>query len=304
MLMTAAKHDWTTTEGIVVGLQELDLEGYGTAFQVYRDSMPIDGKAARQVIIKAITVPAVMERYQNVLRRMIADEDSPDYYAAAVQVGPEGLLAFEHGDFKTTIDLADSGLQVAMPKQRKTRRRQQVEERAEALDRKREKIKETGEEDYMLHANQVGYLLRNVRLNFLHSKNMYTSSVKMRINNLTLDQLQSFIDATGSQTLAALSTHEGTRPVSADGETGIYSGWAGFAREVIDFLNLELVVDVDGIAAQYRTIIADTGFETLDRWDADTETVLGQLIDRRSDLDAETIREWFTEGYGGTIMVD
>lgn len=299
----SAKHDWTTDDGIAAGLQqELKIVGYGTAFQIYRDRTLLDEEMARQAVIEAVTGPAMMPMYKETLQRMIGASDEPNYYDVDVQADADGLM-FEHGDFKRVIDLA-AGLRIAGPGRKKTKREKTVEERAKALERKRERIRDTGEEDYLTHANQCGYLLRNIRLGFLRSPKMQGTSVKMRINNLTLDQLQRFIDATGNPTLAALSTHEGTRPGSDDSGRYIYSGWIGFAMEVIDFLNLEMVIDVEGLKEEHRDVGGDTGGRTLEAWDADAETVIGQLTDRRPDIDAEAIREWFMEGYGGEFIMD
>lgn len=299
----SVKHDWTTDDGIVAGLQqELKIVGYGTVFQIYRDRTLLDEDTVRQAIIEAVTGPAMMLMYKETLRRMIGAGDEPNHYEADVQADANGLV-FEHGDFKRAIDLA-TGLRIAGPGEKKTKREKTVEEKAKALEQKREKIQDTDEENYLTHAAQCGYLLRNVRLGFLRSPKMQGTSVKMRINNLTLDQLQRFIDATGSPTLAALSTHEGTQPGADDSGRYIYSGWIGFAMEVIDFLNLEMVIDVEELKARHRDIGGDTGGRTLETWDADAEIVIGQLADRRPDIDAEAIREWFMEGYGGALIMD
>lgn len=300
----SAKHDWTTDDGIAGGLQqELKIVGYGTAFQIYRDRTLLDEEAARQAVIEVVTGPAMMPMYKEMLQRMIGAGDEPNNYEADVQIDADGLV-FEHGNLLKSIDLADSGLRIVGPGGKKTKRQRTVEERAKALERKRERIRDTGEEDYLTHANQCGYLLRNVRLGFLRSLKMQGTSVKMRINNLTLDQLQRFMDATGNPTLAALSTHEGTQPGSDDSGRYIYSGWIGFAMEVIDFLNLEMVIDVEGLKEEHRNVGGDTGGRALEEWDADAETVIGQLADRRPDIDAEMIRAYFMEGRNGELFME
>lgn len=299
----SAKHNWATDDGIAAGLrQELKIRGYGTAFQIYRDRTLLDEEAARQAVIEAVTGPAVMPMYKETLQRMIDAGDEVNLYEPDVRADADGLV-FEHGNFERPIDLA-AGLRIAKPGGKKTKRDKTVEERTKALERKRERIRKTGEEDYLTHTAQCGYLLRNTRLDFLRSPKMTGTSVKMKIYNLKLDQLQQFIDATGSPTLASLSTHEGTRPGSDDGGNYIHSGWIGFAREVIDFLNLEMVIDVDGLKAEHRDVGGDTGFRTLEAWGADAETVLGQLTDRRPDIDAEMIDAYFMEGYNGELFVE
>lgn len=292
----SAKCDWTTTEGIAAWLQgQLELEDYGAAFQVYRDGKPLDEGSAREAIVQ--TMAANMGRYQEALRRMAAKGENPDHYVAEVRYDPQGLV-FVHNDF--TIDLA-GGLQVAGP--RKTRRQKPPDKgRVTALEKKRQRIHETSSDDYLTHAYQCGYLLRNTSLDFLRSRKMQGTSVKMRIRNLTLDQLQQFTDAAGDRTLAALSTHEGTHVESDDGASYIYSGWIGFAREVIDFLNLEFLIDIDELKAQHRDVGGDTGFRTLESWGADSETVIGELVSRRPDIDAGSIRKRFDEGYSGSLV--
>lgn len=300
----SAKHDWTTDGGIAAGLQqELKIMGYGTAFQIYRDRALLSEEEARQAVIEVVTGPAVMPIYRETLQRMIGAGDEPNHYEVDVQVDADGLV-FEHGDLLKPIDITGGGLRIVGPGGKKTKRQRTIEERAEALERKRERIRDTGEEDYLTHANQCGYLLRNVRLGFLRSPKMQGTSVKMRINDLTLDQLQRFIDATGNPTLAALSTHEGTQPGSDDSGRYIYSGWIGFAMEVIDFLNLEMVIDIEGLKEEHRDVGGDTGGRTLEEWDADAETVIGQLADRRPDIDAEMIRAYFMEGRNGDLFME
>lgn len=292
-----------TATGIADALRtQLDLEGYGSAFQVYRDSMPLDEQAATAAIIDAISEPAVMDGYQDVLRHMADTGDNIDTWQAAVTAVPDGL-EFEHGDFTASIVLS-SGLQVAKAGQRRTRRQERAGERATAIEAKRRAIEDTSEDDYLIHANQCGYLLRNVRLDFLRSPKMQGTSVKMRIRDLTLDQLQRFMDAAGRETLASLSTHEGTRPGSDDAGRYVYSGWIGFTTEIIDFLNLEMVIDIDNLKAQHRDVGGDTGFRPLAEWGGGVEIVIGQLIDRRPDIDADAIREWLMEGYGGEIIAN
>jgi len=163
---------------------------------------------------------------------------------------------------------------------------------AEALERSRR--------GYLDHANQCGFLLRSVRLGFLFSRRMQTTSVKMRILDLTLDQLRRFTGA-GGGTLAALSTHEGGG--GDGGAIPVYSGWTGFALEVVGFLGLGSAVDVDAIAARHLGVGGDTGFLPLGKWGAGGKAVLGRLVGRRPDIDAGDIRREFEAGLAGKLVI-
>lgn len=149
--------------------------------------------------------------------------------------------------------------------------------------------------DYLDHANQCGYLLKNVTLNFLKSRRMSGTSVKTRIEDLVPHQLRGFTGADGDAPLAALSTHEDTRLEKSGHETRIYSGWVGFARAIIGFLNVD--VDVDAIAARHRESGGDPKYRSLGKWGVGRKAVIGQLTDRRPDIDADEIRRSFMKGY-------
>lgn|GEM_PF-4657352 len=296
-----ARPDWATAEGIVAGLKDdLELNGYGSMFQLYRGDMPLPLEDARMAVIDAVAGDA---EYRKALRRMQAESPRMDWQPFA-ENGPEGLM-FEHGDFESRIDLAGD-IRVTGPAsgRRRTKRQEQAEERARLLDQKRRDTEDTPEDDYLAHANQCGYLLRNARLYFLKSKRMRATSVKMKIYDLTMEQLRRFTDSAGRHSLAELSTHRDTRYGSDAAGSFIYSGWKAFSREVVGFLNLDDAIDVDALAAQYHDLIVDTGFLTLDRWGGDADAVAGRLIDRRPDIDADMIRSFFEEGLGGTLTDD
>lgn len=155
--------------------------------------------------------------------------------------------------------------------------------------------------DYLDHANQCGYLLKNVTLNFLKSKRMHGTSVKTRIKDLVPHQLRDFTGANGEATLAALSTHEDTKLEKSDRETKIYSGWSGFARAVIAFLNVD--VDVDAISARHRASGGDSIYRPLNKWGVGRKAVIERLVSQRPDIDAEKIQEAFTKGFGGGLSI-
>jgi len=304
--LMASKHDWMTPDDIAAGLQDkLELRGYWTEFQVLRNGMPIDEESARQIIIGMVTSPPIIEKYQSSLQRMNGDADNREAIVEATQT--TGGLRFKHGSYGQL--LTDFGEFNVISKgtlkdrlENRTKAEEKAEERATALDAKHRDIQSTSNDDYLIHANQTGYLLKNVRLDFLRSPKMQGTSVKMRIRDLTLDQLRRFVDAAGHETLASLSTHEGTQPGLDDYGQYIYSGWIGFATEVIDFLNLETVIDIGDIKSQHRDIGGDTGFRPLSEWGGTVEAAIDQLAERRPDIDVEDIRYWFMEGYGGELL--
>lgn len=168
---------------------------------------------------------------------------------------------------------------------------------AEAL----EQIPDTDKKDYLDHANQAGYLLKNVTLNFLKSKRMHGTSVKTRIKDLVPHQLRGFTGANGDAPLAALSTHKDTKLEKSGRETKIYSGWVGFARAIIGFLDVD--VDVDAIAARHRESGGDSIYRPLNKWGVGKKAVIGQLVDQRPDIDAKEIRESFMKGYDGELSI-
>ena len=155
--------------------------------------------------------------------------------------------------------------------------------------------------DYLDHANQCGYLLRNVRLNFLKSRRMRTTSVKTRVLDLVPYQLREFTGANGEALLAALSTHEDTELERSNRDTKIYSGWVGFARAVIAFLNVD--IDVDVIAARHRDSGGDSTYRPLNKWGVGKKAVIKRLIDQRPDIGAEEIQKSFMKGFDGQLII-
>jgi len=290
-LFRFAARDWSTAEGAADGLRSLELEDYGTAFRLYRDRMSLDEGAARQAIVGMLD-RGLMDRHLDAVRRMLGAGDNPRDLAVLARPDGSGGLYLEHGDFKEALDLAAAGLRLSGPAERRSK------ERSKAIERKRLDTQDTSEGDYLLHANQCGFLLRNVRLDFLKSPRMQGTSVKMRIPNLTLDNLRQFTDAAGRRSLAGLSTHEGT---DVDSSGAIYSPWIGFSLAVVDFLNLEDTIDVEDLKAQHREVGGDTGSLPLSDWGASPESVIDELASRRPDVDASEIRERFMAGYGGEL---
>jgi hypothetical protein len=293
----AAARDWSTAEGAADGLRQLELEDYGAAFRLYRGQVPLGEEEARQAVVGMLD-RGLMDRNLDAARRMLGAGDNPRDLAVLARPDGSGGLYLEHGDFKETLDLGAAGLRLAEPAKPRSK------ERSKAIERKHLDTRGTSEGDYLLHAEQCGFLLRNARLDFLRSPRMQGTSVKMRIPNLTMDDLRQFTDAAGRRSLAGLSTHEGT---DVDSEGAIHSGWIGFPLAVVDFLNLEGAIDVEDLKAQHHAAGylafpgGDTGFRPLSDWGVGPESVIGELAYRRPNIDADKIRERFMAGYGGEL---
>ena len=61
------------------------------------------------------------------------------------------------------------------------------------------------------------------------------------------------------------------------------------------------MIDVDALKEQHRDIGGDTGFRGLEKWGGGADAIIGQLIDRRPNIDADMIRYFFTEGLNGVL---
>ena len=313
-IAAAAKHDWTTVDGVAAGLRNgLELEGYGTKFQIFQDGLSVGEEAARQAIVDEITAPPVIGRYQQAIQRMM-DDDPKGWrnWSMFVEAG-EGALMFEHGDFQQPIRL--DGLEIVVGEKQverrfknRPKRETKKEEKAEKLRRKLDDTRDTDAADYLAHANHCGYLLRRTTIRFNSvAKDQFGTSVMTRIGGITLSALRDFIDSTGKATLSMISTHQGSEPTEyADdgrGRAGIEAMHHDFARGIIDFLNLEYEVDTDAIARQHREDKSDSGFRSIEHWGGGRETVLNRLIERRPDLDSDEITEWFGQGYDESNLV-
>jgi hypothetical protein len=240
-------------------------------------------------------------------------------WSAFVEADPAGGLAFEHGDhvqsgFRRSLELG--GLEVVVgPEEierrlkRRTKREKEGGEKAERLRGKLGDTRSTTEADYLAHAECCGYLVRNTALRFNSSgKGQWGTSVVTRIRGIALPALRGFVDSAGRATLSAVSTHadrqlsEYADDADAGGKTGIEAMHREFANDIVDFLNLEFEVDVDGVARLYRPSGprrgSDSKFQSIGSWGGDRETVLRKLKERRDDLDPEKIAAAFDRGYG------
>jgi hypothetical protein len=290
----------------------LELQGYGAAFQIFRDGVPLDEGAARRAIVDEV---AAMEGYRRSLQRMTR-EDLRDS-SVFVEVYPAGQLTFEHGD-RWPLGLA--GLEVVFGPEkieRRLKRRTKKEigmgERAQELRRKLDDTQGTSEADYLAHAECCGYLVRNTAIRFnISGRGQWGTSVVTRVGGIALPALRGFVDSTGRATLSAISTHA-DRQLSeyADGagghKTGIEAMHREFAKDIVDFLNLESEVDIDGIARRFHKAAEtpgstaeqlDSGSQSIEHWGGDRGTVLGRLKERRADLNPGKITAAFDKGYG------
>ena len=304
-----AKRDWTTTEGIAAGLRsELKLEGYGTKFQAWQGGVPIDEEAVRQAIIGEVTAPPVIERYQQILQKM-AIEDSLGGYGVYVEADPG--VTFKHGDFEHPASLGEFEVvtgekEVERRRKRTTKTDIKKEDRAKKLKEKLDDTRNTDEDFYLFHASQCGYLVRNTAIRFYNTaRDQWGISMMTRINGITLPKLQEFIDSAGRGTLSMISTHmdpslvKTTEP-GEDSEGGVLAMHSDFAKEIVDFLNLEYEVDIDDLKRQHTK--ADSGFRSIGYWieqsGGDEGMVLAKLIERRpGGLDPDRIKKLFELGY-------
>lgn len=307
-----AKAVWTTEEGIVAGLQgELKLKGYGTEFQIWQDGVPIDEEAARQTIIKKVTAPPVIGEYQRSIRETILEdgEEFFDSYEATVEAEPPELM-FEHGGFRHPMNLGELEVAVGAKKveqrrKRRTKTEEKAEDRALKLEKKLGDTRDTDKDDYLLHAIQCGYLARNTTIRFFAQiEGQLGCSTETKIKGITLPKLREFIDSAGRPTLSEVSTHVDTSlEKAADVVQAVHSD---FAKEIVDFLNLEYEVDVDGIKRQHREEKADSGFRSIGHWieqsGGDGGLVLEKLKERRKNLNPDEITAAFELGYEATEM--
>jgi len=310
--------NWTTLEGIAAGLRaELALEGYGAEFQAWLDGVPVDEETIRQAIIDEVISPPIIEKYQQSLRAMAAD-GFLNNYAVFAKADPE--LIFEHGDFRRPMildgfEVVTGAKDVERRRKRTTKTDVKKEDRARKLQEKLDDTLNTDEDDYLRHAIQCGYLMKNTTIRFFAQiEGQYGTSTETQIRGITLPKLQEFIDSAGRPSLSGVSTHVDTsrekaaeacggRKAKADVVEAVHSG---FVEEILDFLNLEYVVDVGGIKRQHREEKADSQFRSIGHWieqsGGDSGMVLEKLKERRRNLDPDEITAAFELGYETTEM--
>jgi len=308
--------DPDTDEAIAAWLREnLSLGGYGDEIQLLRDGARIGEAEATAAVADAVSATP---EYRHALRRMIADDPRwRDWAPVAEGVPPDGV-AFEHGEFSRPVDLGT--LEVVVGRKaikrrldRRTKKEESRETREEDLRRKLEETRSTAESDYLAHANCCGYLAANTAVRFNSvAKDQFGTSVMTRISGISLPELRRFIDSAGRATLADIDTHldrqdqqdhRQPREYADDFKSGVMAMHTGFARDLVDFLDMESEVDVDAIARKHKEDKSDSGFQSLGHWGAPPEAVLARLVERRRDMDPGDIEEWFELGRAGELLL-
>lgn len=299
-----AKQDWTTGDGIAAALRSvLELEGYGTKFLVLRADMPLDEEAARQAIIGEITASPMIEKYQRTLPE-VEDRGQAVYVESYM-----GNLEFEHGDFRQPLSLegfevVNGAEEVEKRHKRRTKTQVEKEDREQKLKEKLSDTRNTDKDDYLLHAVQCGYLMRHAAMRFYNKGgDQWGVSMMTSIAGLTLPELRGFIDSAGRESLSGVSTHVDTSLEKAAGpgepEGGTLTAMhSDFAKEIVDFLNLEYEVDIDDLKRRHAR--DDSGFRSIGHWIEQSGGDSGMVLEKlkeRSSLDPEEIASMFQMGY-------
>lgn len=306
---------WMTAESAATTLQDrMGIEGYGVEFQIWRDGLPLNETAARRLIIGKVTTPPVADGYIQAIQDM-ANSGREDLVDGAVTIRVKGTrLMFKHGDFMYPVNFSNSNpdLTVVIGEKnvaRKLKRRNKGdikrEDRSNRFQEKLDDTKNVGRAGYLAHAGQCGYLMRNTFIRFFAQiEGQYGTSTETQIRgSITLPEMQGFIDSAGRESLAGLSPRVDTS-LERDGAT-IQATHSDFAKEIIDFLNLEYEVDIDSIKRQHREERADSGFQPIGHWlkyqGGESGTALTRLLDRRpSEVPPDDITEAFEAGYAAS----
>lgn len=275
--------------------QRLKVRDYGV-FSLYRGTQLIPKSDVSTLIVDAVAdLPAV---------KRVFDTDDFDWMAVTAIYSAEAEdLIFDFGG-EVEIPLSDTlqrqGIKVVGPRKVSRQAAARISQRQTVLRNKLAAIPNTTEESYLLHVNQCGYLLKNTKLYFVHTQNQWSSSVKTSILDLPIEQLRLFVDATGFCSMLSVSPH--AEIVADAGRKSILATTREFAEAIVDFLNLEFVVDVGGILAEYAQIVGDSNFQLLEHWGGTREVVLQRLVDRRPASNATTVTEYFDAGYNGELV--
>lgn len=303
--------DWTTAEGAATRLRDrMKIEGYGIDFQIWRGGLPLNETAASRLIIGKVTTRPVADMYLAGIQDMVR-QGRDDLIDGTVATRIKGTrLMFEHGDFKYPVNFTYSNPEltvvigqkdVARRLKRRNKGDIKREDRSNRLQDKLDDTRETNGANYLAHAGQSGYLMRNTFIRFFAQiEGQYGTSTETQIRGITLPEMQGFIDSAGRETLADVSTHVDTN-LEKDGAK-IQATHSDFAKEIVDFLNLEYEVDVDSIKRQHREERTDSGFQTIEHWikyqGGDKGMALKKLLDRRpSAVTPDDITEAFEAGY-------
>jgi len=300
--------NWTDAEGIAAKLQDrLKLTDYGVEFQIWRDSLPLNEAEAKRVIIGKITTRPVVGEYLLSLRDAICRnggeefvDDSPEVWIRGSQ--PE----FKHGDFKYYVNFRHSNpeLRVIVGQRDVKRKIREMkspeikrEKKTNKLQEKLEDTRTTGRDDYLAHARQCGYLTVNTTMRFFANiEGQFGTSIETHIQGISLLELQTFVDSAGRESLSGVSTHVDTS-LEKDCGKSLNAMHSDFAKEIIDFLNLEFDVDIDDIKRLHREEKSNSGHQPIEHWGANQDAVLRKLLDRRpGSVPASDVTEAFGKG--------
>ena len=277
--------------------KNLKVNGYGV-WNLYRGTDLIPESEVKAIIIEAIKDNPTVKRVFDV-----AGEDAR-YMAITADYSQdhENLIFDFGGEFEIGLKelLATAGIRVTGPRKVSRQAAERLAQRQADLTAKLELIPGTPVHIYLRHVNQCGFLLSRTKLYFVHTRKQWTASVKTSILDLTIEQLRLFSDATGSWSLATLKPH--AEITGDDNRKSILATTRDFAVAIVDFLNLEFIVDVDSILAEYAELVGDSNFQHLSEWGGTREIVLQRLIERKPDMDAETIAEYFNAGFNGELV--
>ena len=312
-LVKVSAHDFSTIEGLKEYVQDsLELPGYGVDYRLYHGDQILDEAQARDILLQAVITSPELQRYFNQVSKVFARQERPDWSTVSIEYS-NGQLIFDHADIfqmpvklDPTITVRSRG--VASPQRQRVLDERQEQQR-EKLQSKLEATTQTDEMTYMQHANQCGYLLKNTSFRVYHFSKMWGLGLMTHIRNTTIDQLHEMVDSAGRNSLAGISPFTEIDPSESQmsvREGDIMATHRNFAREVVDFLNLEFIVDVDQILSEWNVAskgdIIDSGFRSLERWGADRSAVISRLQERRKDFNSQDIEEYFTAGYEGTLV--
>lgn len=300
----AAPPDLSTPQKVLQFIQaNVDLEGYGSQYVLFRDNIMLPPQDAKNAIGEILQNSGVLNEVYSTVSAMVTGGDRPDYEPMAVTFNGNSLT-FDY--FKPYPLRLPPNMRIVVGKQMKgNRATEKAQQRQTQIKQKLDQIHNTPEEAYMMHANQCGFLLRNTQFRFFKTPKMAefmdTASMETIIRNLQLERLHEFLDAAGQNTLLQLQTHLNEVP-EGRGHSGIYSPFKGFAAAIIDFLNLEYSIDLPMLMGQFGKNIGDTKYQSIESFGGTRQAVLEQLKRRRGDLNPKDIEEYFNAGYAGELL--
>ena len=304
-------YDFTSLESLKSYLQnDMQIKNYDTSFSLFQDNQPIDLSQARLLILNAIiSDPRFEQEYYPIVLKLVDMNERPDRSSVHVDLDKDNdILIFEHDDIiRFPVHLGNQTKVRSLSRRSghsSTQRKFDLDkkQKEQKLQEKLQEIQSVDVMDYVTHANQCGYLTKHTRFDVLHTANMWASSVQTLVAGITIDRLQSFIDATGQPVLSKIESHLNSSEGIQNTQNGVEGWWKGFAIAIIDFINLEFIIDIDVLCDEYKNQIGHSGYRTIEEWGGTKEVVLKRLIERKpKNVSASDIEEYFMEGYGGTL---